>query len=146
MLQPAQIAFKEAANVRACRISASPCGPGRSPSAKPGTSAGIDAAIFQHLAMDHPGAAQFQPVIALCRTRSCRRVERSQRMSHSSAGFGEGEEAGAGTQLDAESISKKALQNSSMVHLRWPRCRPSSIASASTWWNMGEWVASLSTR
>ena len=44
------------------------------------------------------------------------------------------------------STSKKALQNSSRHHLRWPRCVSSSITSASIWWNIGVCVASLSMR
>ena len=70
---------------------------------------------------------------------------RSQRMSHSSDGSVKGKKLGR-ARSSILSISKKALQNSSTVHFRWPRLMPSSITSASTWWNMGEWVASESTR
>ena len=70
---------------------------------------------------------------------------RSQRMSHSSDGSVKGKKLGR-ARSSIWSISKNALQNCSTVHFRWPRWMPSSTTSASTWWNMGEWVASLSTR
>src|ERR1043166_5563660 len=72
-------------------------------------------------------------------------TERSQRKSHSTLGSVKGKKDGR-ARNSTRSTSKNALQNSSMVHLRCPKWVSSSITSSSNWWNIGEWVASESTR
>ncbi|CFO11561.1 Uncharacterised protein [Bordetella pertussis] len=44
------------------------------------------------------------------------------------------------------SLSKKQRRKSVYTPLRSANEMSSAIHSPSTWWNMGEWVASLSTR
>ena len=66
-------------------------------------------------------------------------------MSTSSDGSVKGKNDGR-KRIFTLSTSKKALQNSSRIHFRWPRCELLSITRPSTWWNIGVWVWSLSLR
>src|SRR5580658_7308435 len=69
--------------------------------------------------------------------------ERSQRISHSTLGSVNGKNEGR-ARSSIFGTSKNAEQNCSTTHLRLPRLVSSSITSASSWWNIGVWVASES--
>ena len=97
------------------------------------------------LRMHHARAAQLQPVIAVAEFDLARHASGRSACPIPALGSVKGKKLGR-ARSSISSISKNALQNSSTVHLRWPRWMPSSTTSASTWWNMGEWVASESTR
>ena len=98
---------------------------------------GIQAEIAHHLRMHLAGTGDLQPAAAV----------RPRREHHVDFGgrFGEGKNDGR-KRTTRSSLSKKQRRKSVYTPFRSAKEMSSAIQSPSTWWNMGECVASLSTR
>ncbi len=107
------------------------------PKAKPCHWSGSMPAGLQHVGVHHAGAEDLHPVVALADLQ----LPAFPRTAQIDLGrrFGEREMRGAEPQFHLVDL-EKARQNSSSTHFRFAIDRSLSIASPSTWWNIGVWV------
>ena len=104
------------------------------PKAKPCHASGFDAAGLQHLGVDHAGAEDLEPVVAFAD------LERAALPRAADVDLAEGsvngKVRGAEAQFDVVDL-ENAFTNSSSTHFRFAMEMSRSIASPSTWWNIG---------